>query len=429
MQLQRLDSLQNKILLFIGSFFIFNVVASIFRYNKIPEWLTLLQGVFIFICFFFLLFRFVFNSKLFQDQFLTRIIILGGYFCRGLIAIINEYIPLLPNLSDVSYYHNLGIEYSRELSIHVGGFGASAFGSYFIGAIYLLFGSSPLVMNILNSLVYSFTIIVLIKICRELDFNNFWVVALLGSILPSSILYIPVLLRESIFLFFSMYYFYQMIILFGKGKKGFVNHIVVVSLILLCSLIRPQIFPIFLLIYLTTLIYYQNGPFKVFSCILLFIFMPLISILDFALFQFIHSDLLNLHYFQMYRNAFSDLPSAYLVNIAYKDWFDFLSYIPKFIMYFLFAPFPWISSNYKYFMATIDSLITMFITVTSLFIVFYNANRWKKHLFPVLIGLLILVVPFAMIEAYPMGAVRHRMIVTLILLPVLTCIIPRRIKI
>jgi len=80
-------------------------------------------------------------------------------------------------------------------------------------------------------------------------------------------------------------------------------------------------------------------------------------------------------------------------------------------------------------MATVDSLITMFITATSLFIVFCNASRWKKHLFPVLIGLLILVLPFAMIEAYPMGAVRHRMIFTLILLPVLTCIIPRRIKI
>ena len=425
MQFQRLNSLKIISLLFMGIFFISHIIASIFRYNKAPEWFTVVQGAFIFIWFLFLLFWFVFNSKLFQDQFLTRIIILGGYFCRGLIAIINEYIQLLPNLSDVSYYHSLGIEYARELSIQGGGFGASAFGSYFIGAIYFLIGSSPVVINILNSFVYSVTIIVLIKICNELGFKNFWVVALFGSLLPSSILYIPVLLRESIFLFCSIYYFYQMIVLFGN-KKGFLNHIMVVFLILLCSLIRPQIFPIFLLIYLITLIYYQKGLLKVFSFILLFIFVPLISILDFALFQFIDSDLFNLYYFQMYRNAFFDLPSAYLVDITYKGWFDFFSYIPEFIMYFLFTPFPWISSNYKYFLATVDSLISMFIIVSGLFIVFYNASRWKMHLFPVLIGFLVLVVPFAMIEAYPMGAVRHRMIVTLMMLPVLTCIIPRR---
>ena len=147
-----------------------------------------------------------------------------------------------------------------------------------------------------------------------------------------------------------------------------------------------------------------------------------------TLFQFIDSDLLNLYYFQIYRNAFSDLPNAYLVNIAYNDWLHFFSYLPRFILYFLFAPFPWVSSNYKYFMATVDSIITMFIMTSTVIIFIYNYKNWKRHLLPVIIGFFVFVLPFAMIEAYPMGAVRHRMIVTLMMLPVLSCIMPESMR-
>ena len=131
----------------------------------------------------------------------------------------------------------------------------------------------------------------------------------------------------------------------------------------------------------------------------------------------------------MYRNAFSDLPNAYLVNIAYKDWLDFFSYLPRFILYFLFAPFPWVAANYKYFMATLDSMITIIIITSTVFVVSYNYKNWKKHLLPAVLGICIFVLPFAMIEAYPMGAVRHRMIVTLMMLPLLGGILPQNIGI
>ena len=413
----------------ISSLFLSHLAAEYFRYSNMPEWVTLIQGTIFFICFLFILFWVLTKIKLLQNHFFCKILILVIFISRGIIAIINEHYPLLPNLSDVSYYHQLGLDYSRELLIQGSGIGAAAFGNYFIGTLYLIIGPSPVIISLINAFIYSLTILILIKICSELKFNNYWIVPFVACILPSSFLYIPVMLRESLFLLCAISFFYQMIILFGKGNKGLFKHMLVIVLLLLCTLIRPQVFPIFLLIYVFALIYYQRGFFRVLSCLLLASIIILISFSNLTLFQFIDSDLLNLYYFQMYRNAFSDLPNAYLVNIAYKDWLDFFSYIPKFIMYYLFTPFPWISSNYKYFMATVDSLITLIIIVNSLFIALYNASRWKKHLFPVLIGLLILVVPFAMIEAYPMGAVRHRMIVTLIFVPVLTCIIPRRIKI
>ena len=36
----------------------------------------------------------------------------------------------------------------------------------------------------------------------------------------------------------------------------------------------------------------------------------------------------------------------------------------------------------------------------------------------------IFLIPFSMIEAYPIGAVRHRMILTLMMLPIFSCVLP-----
>ena len=126
----------------------------------------------------------------------------------------------------------------------------------------------------------------------------------------------------------------------------------------------------------------------------------------------------------MYRNAFSDLPNAYLVNIVYKDWWDFISYFPSFIVHFLFAPHPWVSSSYKYFMATIDSIITIIIMFSSILVIIRNYRTWKKHIIIAIVSFFIFLLPFSMIEAYPIGAVRHRMILTLMMLPVFSCVLP-----
>ena len=112
------------------------------------------------------------------------------------------------------------------------------------------------------------------------------------------------------------------------------------------------------------------------------------------------------------------------MNIIYRDWLDFILYLPRFLMHFLFAPYPWVASNYKYFMATMDSVMTIIIMSTSLYVIARNIQNWKKHIIPVILCFLILVIPFAMIEAYPMGAVRHRMIITLLMLPVFSCVLP-----
>ena len=93
-------------------------------------------------------------------------------------------------------------------------------------------------------------------------------------------------------------------------------------------------------------------------------------------------------------------------------------------MHFFFSPYPWISSNYKYFMATIDSIVTMLVMLTSVLVIIKNIKVWKEHLIPGIVIFFIIAVPFAMIEAYPMGAVRHRMILTILLLPIFSCVIP-----
>ena len=195
-------------------------------------------------------------------------------------------------------------------------------------------------------------------------------------------------------------------------------------LLLLATLIRPQIFPIFILIYMISLIYYQRGLKKIVSVLSLLFSIVIISFFNLTLFQFVDSNLLNLYYFQLYRNAFSDLPNAYLVNIVYRDWWDFISYFPSFIIHFLFAPYPWVSSSYKFFMATVDSIITIIIMFVSILIVIGNYRAWKKHIILAIVCFFIFLIPFSMIEAYPIGAVRHRMIFTLMMLPIFSCVLP-----
>ena len=408
-----------------GILLLSHVLATIFRYSKMPEWATYFQSAIFFLLLLYLLLWIISESRMLVHYRYTKIVILFIFISRGLIAVVNEHYQILPNLNDVSYYHHLGIDYSRDLSIQGGGIGASAFGNYFIGMIYFLLGASPVLISLINAFLYSITVLIIIMICKKLQFYNYCVVAFSAAILPSSFLYIPVVLRESLFLMFSVLLFYRLVVIYSQSKGAYYEHLLILLLLFITTFIRPQVLPLFLLIYVTLMIYYQRGIMKVVSAPLLFGSIVIISFFNLTLFQFISKDLLNLQYFQLYRNAFSDLPNAYLVNIAYHDWLDFFSYLPNFIAHFLIAPFPWISSNYKYFMITMDSMITMIIIMISIIILIRNMQKWKKHIIPTMLCFLIFVIPFSMIEASPSGAVRHRMLVILLMLPLLSCAFPR----
>ena len=197
-----------KIILFvICSLVLFHLAAVFFRYSRIPEWGTLIHGIIVFISFLYILLWTLTESKLLRDHLFCKLIIIFTYISRGIIAIINEHYLILPKLGDVSYYHNMRIDYSRELLIQGSGIGASGFGNYIIGIIYLILGQSPVLISLINSFLYSMTVLILIMICRELKFYNYWIVALTACVLPSSYLYIPVMLRESFFRLFSVLFF------------------------------------------------------------------------------------------------------------------------------------------------------------------------------------------------------------------------------
>jgi len=119
-------------------------------------------------------------------------------------------------------------------------------------------------------------------------------------VLPSSYLYIPVMLRESIFLLFSVLLFYRLVILYGKESRSYNEHLIIIILLLLATSIRPQVFPIFILIYMISLIYYQRGWKKIISVSFFLLSILIVSFSGLTLFQFVDSNLLNLYYFQLY---------------------------------------------------------------------------------------------------------------------------------
>ena len=232
----------------ISVLFLSHVSATIFRYSKMPEWATLFQSAIFFLLLLYLLLWIIYESRLLFHYTFTKIIILFIFISRGLIALVNEHYQILPNLSDVSYYHHLGIDYSRDLLIQGNGIGASAFGNYFIGMIYFLLGSSPVIISLINAFLYSITVFIIIMICRELTFYNYWIVASSAAFLPSSFLYIPVVLRESLFLLFSVLLFYRLVVLYNKSKGAYYEHLLILILLFVTTFIRPQVFPLFILI-------------------------------------------------------------------------------------------------------------------------------------------------------------------------------------
>ena len=394
------------------------IYSEIYRYSILPENFLLLQSSLFFLLLLLTLILIINKVETIYNNTLAIILLLFGFVIKSLVAIININYKILPNLSDVAYYNELGLDFSRDLAIQGGVIGAPLYGNI-IGAVYYFLGASSVNICLINVFIYSISSIVLVKICEMFKFDNYNIVLFLLIILPSSFLYIPVILRESIFLLLSIIFIYLLINQFSNNSNyNNINHIYLFILLILVTLVRPQIFPILLLIYLVCLIYYKGGLIRLVSILLFLSLVLIISLSNFTLFQFVSTDLLNLQYFQIYRNAFSDLPNAYLINISYHDWFDFLSYLPTFIFYFLFAPFPWIANNYNYFMATVDSLFSMLIVIFSILVLIDNRIRWKSHMFPIILCILAFLIPFSMIEASPTGAVRHRMLVILFLLPI-----------
>ena len=133
---QDIHHIKKFILFVICSLLLFYLSAAFFRYSRIPEWVTLIHGIILFISFLYILFWILTENKFLKDHLFCKLIIILTYISRGIIAIINEHYPILPKLGDVSYYHSMGIDYSRELLIQGSGIGASAFGNYFIGIIF-----------------------------------------------------------------------------------------------------------------------------------------------------------------------------------------------------------------------------------------------------------------------------------------------------
>ena len=146
-----------KFILFFGIyFFLAHILAAIFRFNRIPEWGMLIQGIILFLFLLYVLLWILTESDLLGGQYFCKIILLLIYISRAIIAIINEYYPILPNVSDVAYYHNLGVDFSREMLIQGSGIGSSAFGNYFIGTLYFSLGASPVIISIVNSFLLYF---------------------------------------------------------------------------------------------------------------------------------------------------------------------------------------------------------------------------------------------------------------------------------
>jgi len=330
------------------------------------------------------------------------------------------------DLPDLVLFQRIGNSYVEKLFSGDGeiistSIGAKAYGNYFLGNAFLFFGRNPIIAGILNNLFYIFTCIIILKI-GELLFSKYFdqnIAAFIVMIYPASYWFIPVPLRDAVFLFFcviSIFYLLR----FMKNEKYKCTFLIYGTLFaILASILRPQMLPIFLGLYLIFIIFLSSFLYKrkIISFLLFSFIMGMFVIFykngtNLAFFSFLDIDKINVGYVNIYRrsllNSLKELPLTYLPQITYNTWFDILKNLPQLFIYFFFSPFFWVRHNWQFMLASISSLFNFIILI----LIFINFVRFRDMRRIFLIAFLIILVlssGFVIIEVNSGAAIRHAM--------------------
>ena len=97
--------------------------------------------------------RYINKVEIIFNNSLAIILLLFGFIIKSLVAIININYKILPNLSDVGYYNELGVDFTRDLAIQGGVIGAPLYGNI-LGAVYYLLGTSSANVCLINVFLY-----------------------------------------------------------------------------------------------------------------------------------------------------------------------------------------------------------------------------------------------------------------------------------
>ena len=164
-----------------------------------------------------------------------RSIIWTGFLGRVLLALWSFSYGTYGTGSDLSRFHEIAQIILKGLTeFHPGDLSLwGMFYAYFLSYAYILTTDSVLIANILASLAWLFSAFVLLRIMNifSLNYRNMFIVLILYALLPSSLLYTSVGIREAyMLLFVNLSIYFALIFYYHRDVRAFLLLFVVVGL-------------------------------------------------------------------------------------------------------------------------------------------------------------------------------------------------------
>jgi hypothetical protein len=246
--------------------------------------------------------------------------------------------------------------------------------------------------------------------CNAKDIYTYY---LISALYPAIILFIPITLREYMIVFGFALVINGVNNLKHKSYKLGVLNLLLGFIIFSSS--RPQmaiIVPILILLVI------ESKFKKIAWLVLTIIIIPLI-------FNFLTTYKFNPEFFSLLRNSALNTHEGSEYTYGQVEWhtyFDVIVSLPSLLMQFIFSPFPIISDNNPFtsIAYTVDGIYVLFIYYLSYkFMIQYNCR--------IIIYVVILMVIFSIWEFDIGGAVRHRLPLILMLLPLASIILSTKI--
>lgn len=409
-----------KILLLV---FILILIALI----RIP----LLQNILLSIDSFLLIFWFASNE--------TKKILVFTYLIRVSLLLLSSYVVSLHLISggDAAMFESTGLRWSQN-GIHwiLTHFTSGALMySWFIAIIYHVFGHNPFVVQFVNVVLGTFSILYVYLIVKDIfNVKKAVIASYLTSIFPSIVYFSVIILREAPIIFFFMGGVYFLIRWFRNQKllylvlaesmfvldigfhTGILVSLFVVLLLNLGLLLEELIQTKEQYIYKKTFGFIVSLFFIWFEFKTRFGFEKLarmqpappinITKLD-KLFMLVRSFVDSVvNYIGKMQAAYSYGRALYLQNLIVKSFSDIILQIPLRLVYFLFSPFPWMLKEPIDFIGFFDAAFYVILVI----LIFANIRNLigKKEFWVLLILLIGELIVFGLITSNYGSALRHR---------------------
>src|SRR5699024_747145 len=344
--------------------------------------------------------------------------LLIAYFGRIIFMLWDLYarhIFILPNSgSDAKGFYKSAIYISHN--IHM--LGGEIYGGIYakiLGVVFYFIGDNRIIGQYINVVLGMAVIILIYRILKMLNVEkeNLNGAILIASILPNTLIFSAILLRENFITFFVTLSFYFFIKWYKKGKSR--NQIFSIISIIVASVFHSGVIGM-LVGYILAYVLFNRKKYEYklsgrsIMVIMLFIFIALTVMNNQNIFLGKFSNIEEIDDIINAANSRGG-ESKYLTSLQISTWWQILLYSPVYMMYFLISPLPWDWRGFNDILTfCIDSVLYLYL----LYIGIKNIGNIKTMrnnkyiIFNIGISILITVFIFGIGVSNAGTAMRHR---------------------